>query len=192
MEALPHLENIIATYGPVIVFFGALLEGETIVIMAGFLSHAGHLNPFAVAGAAFLGSWINDQGLFFIGRYFSDSRIVREQKQRPVFVKVLGMIEKNSTLYILAFRFLYGLRTVSPLALGVSGVPAMRYFILNTVAAAVWAPAITAIGFGSAAALHGAIGGLPKIEHRIGAALAVAALSAIVIHFIARRVKHSG
>jgi len=39
--------------------------------------------------------------------------------------------------------------------------------------------------------LHGAVGRLPKIEHRIGAALAVAALSFIVIHLIARRVRRS-
>jgi membrane protein DedA with SNARE-associated domain len=30
--------------------------------------HQGLLNPLGVAGAAFLGSWINDQGLFYIGR----------------------------------------------------------------------------------------------------------------------------
>ena len=161
------------------------------VILAGFLAHQGLLNPFAVAGAAFLGSWINDQGLFFVGRYYSDSRIVREQKHRLVFAKALGMIERNSTAYILAFRFLYGVRTASPLALGVSSVPSIRYFVLNTIAAAIWAPLIVGIGYALSATLHGAIGPLPRIEHKIAAALAAAILSAIVIHLFARRFRRS-
>jgi len=63
---MEHLQSIIAEYGLYFVFLGTLLEGETVVIMAGFLSHQGLLNPLGVAGAAFLGSWINDQGLFYI------------------------------------------------------------------------------------------------------------------------------
>jgi membrane protein DedA with SNARE-associated domain len=140
---------------------------------------------------AFVGSLISDQGLFFVGRRFSESRIVREQKRRPVFSKALGMIERNSNAFILAFRFLYGLRTVSPLALGVSSVPAGRYLALNLIAAAIWALAVTGIGYALGAALHGAIGDLPKIEHKIAAALAIAALSAIILHVIARRMRRS-
>jgi membrane protein DedA with SNARE-associated domain len=186
---LTHLESFIANYGTIVVFFGTLLEGETVVIMAGFLSQQGLINPYGVAVAAFLGSWLSDQTLFYVGRYFSGSSIVEKQKALPVFAKALNMIERNSNLFILAFRFLYGLRTVSPLALGVSNVSPVRYFILNTIAAAVWAPAITGIGYGVGALLHGAVGQLPKIEHRIALAFALAATSVIVIHFIVRRVR---
>lgn len=191
MQAFAHLETVIASYGLYFVFLGVLLEGETVLIVAGFLAHQGVLNPFAVAGTAFLGSLINDQGLFLVGRYFSETRMVCEQKQRPAFAKVLAMIERNSTVFILAFRFLYGLRTVSPLALGVSGVPAARYFFLNVIAAAIWAPAITGIGYALGVVLHGAVGRLPKIEHRVGAALAIAVLSAVVLHLITRRFRRS-
>jgi membrane protein DedA with SNARE-associated domain len=186
-----HLEGSIAEYGLYFVFVGAMLEGETAVIVAGFLSHQGLLNPLAVAVAAFLGSWIGDQSLFYIGRHFSGSRIVSKQKQHPLFARALGMIERNSTAFILGFRFLYGLRTVSAVAVGVSTVPALRYSILNTIAAGVWAPLITGIGYILGVLLHGAVGKLPKIEHRIAAALVVAALSFIIVHLIARRVRRS-
>jgi hypothetical protein len=36
---MAHLQRIIAEYGLYFVFLGTLLEGETVVIMAGFLSH---------------------------------------------------------------------------------------------------------------------------------------------------------
>ena len=183
---ISHLETFIATYGTVFVFLGTLLEGETVVILAGFLSEQGTLNPYHVAIAAFFGSWISDQSLFYVGRYFSGSPIVEKQKNLPVFARALEMIERNSNAFILAFRFLYGLRTVSPLALGVSKVSALRYLILNTIAAAIWAPAITAIGYGLGALLHGAVGRLPKIEHEIGIGLAIAAVCALAIHLVVR------
>jgi membrane protein DedA with SNARE-associated domain len=184
---MAQLESFIAEYGVLFVFVGTLFEGETIVILAGFLSHQGVLNPAEVAVAAFLGSWINDQGLFYIARYSSNSRLVQEQKGKPVFAKALAMIERNANQFILAFRFLYGLRTVSPLALGVSNVPALRYLVLNTIAAAIWAPVMTAIGYTLSIALHGAVGKLEQAEHRIGAAIGIAVVAALVVAFIARR-----
>jgi membrane protein DedA with SNARE-associated domain len=59
--------------------------------------HQGLLNPLGVAGAAFLGSWINDQGLFYIGRYFSGSRFVSNRKQPPLFAKHVGSHPENRT-----------------------------------------------------------------------------------------------
>lgn len=188
---MAHLESIIAEYGVLFVFVGTIFEGETIVILAGFLSHQGVLDPFKVTGAAFLGSWINDQALFYIARYSSNSRLVREQREKPIFAKALAMIERNSTQFILAFRFLYGLRTVSPLALGLSNVSARKYLILNTIAAAVWATVITAIGYALSIVLHGAIGKLEHAEHRIGAAIGIAVMSALVVYFFARRNKRT-
>jgi len=191
MHIVANLESFIADYGVVFVLIGTLIEGETIVIMAGFLSHQGVLNPFAVAAAAFVGSWLSDQGLFFIGRRYSDTAFVRKQMKRPIFARALGMIEENSTQFILAFRFLYGFRTVSPLAIGISSVPAGRYLLLNTIAAAIWAPAMTAIGYLLASLLHGAVGRLPAIEHRIGAALGAAVLTLVIIHLVSSRFKRS-
>lgn len=183
---MPAVEAFIANYGVIVVFFGAIIEGETVVVMAGFLSHNGPLNPFAVALAAFLGSMAGDQGFFLIGRRFSGSRILRKQAARPLFVKVLAHIEKNPNGFILSFRFLYGLRTVGPLAIGVSGVPASRFFLLNMIAAAVWACVMTALGFLLSKTLHVAIGGIPAIEHRVAAAFAVAIATILTIHLIGR------
>ena len=44
--------------------------------------------------------------------------------------------------YILAFRFIFGLRIASPIALGVSQVPTWRFTLLNIAGAEVWATSL--------------------------------------------------
>jgi membrane protein DedA with SNARE-associated domain len=48
---------------------------------------------------------------------------------------------------ILGFRFLYGIRTVTPFLLGASGVPAVRFVPLNAVGGALWALGIGVLGY---------------------------------------------
>ncbi len=48
------------------------------------------------------------------------------------------------TGFILAFRFIYGMRTVSPVIIGLSSVSARRFVVLNAVAAIVWGVVISA------------------------------------------------
>jgi membrane protein DedA with SNARE-associated domain len=189
---MPAVESFIANYGLIVIFFGAILEGETVVVMAGFLSNNGPLNPVGVMIAAFLGSMAGDQGIFIIGRHFSGTEFVRKQTARPLFATLLSHIEKNPNLFILSFRFLYGLRTVSPLAVGVSQVPAPRFFLLNTISAAVWAMLMTGIGYLLSRVLHVTLDGLPKIEHKVMAAFAVAVIAVVCMHFVSRTFRRRG
>jgi membrane protein DedA with SNARE-associated domain len=185
------LASFIATYGLVVVLVGAIVEGETIVVMAGFLCHQGVMDPLGVFLAAFVGSWIGDQGLFVLGRRFAGAPFVRRQVARPLFARVLARIEANPTQFILAFRFFYGFRVVSPIAVGVSSIPASRYVVLNTVSAIAWAALMTAIGYALSAVFHVTAGALPAIEHKIVAALAAAVLVFIAVFLLTRRLRRS-
>lgn len=49
--------------------------------------------------------------------------------------------------FILIFRFLYGVRTVAPFAIGMSQVRILTYTLLNVIGAAVWAVAVAWLGY---------------------------------------------
>jgi membrane protein DedA with SNARE-associated domain len=52
------------------ILVGAFLEGETLLVIAGFLAHRGYLGlPFVIA-AAFAGTLAGDQLYFHIGRMY--------------------------------------------------------------------------------------------------------------------------
>lgn len=177
---MPSFESLIALYGPAIIFAGTFLEGETIVVVAGFLAHQGDLNPFTVGVCAFLGSFLGDQLWFYIGRHFSTFRLVQAMTQRPMFGRVLSMIEDHPRKFILTFRFVYGIRNVSPVAIGFSAVSSRQYFIYNAIAAAVWATSFTAGGYFFGTAIQTFFGDIHAIEQKIiiGAVIAVAVYAA--------------
>jgi membrane protein DedA with SNARE-associated domain len=141
------IEAIIARYGVWAVLAGAGIEGEAVVVTAGILAHKGLLPIWGVAVAAAVGSCLIDQLWFLLGRYFRASRWVQAAKVRPAFQRALRILEKHPTPFILAFRFIYGMRTVSPIAIGTSAVPARTFVPLNMLAAAIWGPLIAWLGY---------------------------------------------
>ncbi|MCX5567854.1 DedA family protein [Kaistia nematophila] len=141
------IHAFLVQYGLIVVYLGVIIEGESVVVAAGFLAHQHVLNPYSVFLAAFAGSVTGDQLLFFVGRYFAGSRFVQRQTKRPLFIRVLDQIQRNQVAFILAFRFIYGMRTISPIAIGIARVNPVLYAGLNLASAAAWAAIMTTIGY---------------------------------------------
>src|SRR5262249_34132271 len=53
--------------------------------------------------------------------------------------RVFYHLHRHSTLFIMGFRFIYGIRTISPIVIGAAGVGIKRFIFLNIIAAFVWA-----------------------------------------------------
>jgi membrane protein DedA with SNARE-associated domain len=141
------IETIIAKYGLFALFLGAGIEGETVVVAGGLLSHKGLLPlPGAMAAAA-AGSFVADQIFFSAGRYFRGQAWVKRVQQRPIFARALGLLERHPIGFIFAFRFIYGFRTVSPVAIGTTQVRTKLFVLINAIAAVVWGIVFTGIGY---------------------------------------------
>ncbi|MCX5494982.1 DedA family protein [Kaistia dalseonensis] len=180
------IEGFLATYGLIVVYFGVIIEGDSVLIAAGFLAHQGVMDPYGVFLAAFAGSLTSDQLLYYLGRYFADTRLVKKQVERPAFAKVLELIKTHRVLFILGFRFTYGVRTISPIAIGIAGVPAGLYTVLNVSAAIVWAALITGIGYLFGQLIERYAGRLHGIETKVVIALAIG-LAVVAAGHLGRR-----
>lgn len=130
-----------------ITFVWTALEGETFVIFAGLAAQRGLLNIYALFTAAWLGSFFGDQVFFFIGRIFGTRLLARFPKLKPKADKALMALEKYSTVFILSYRFMYGLRNISGIAVGLSKLSWKRFAALNCLAALIWATAFCGAGY---------------------------------------------
>jgi len=116
------LQTFLQTYGYWALLIGTFLEGETILIIGGFAAHRGYLSLTLVILAAFAGTLAGDQFFFFIGRKKGKAFLDKRPSWKPNIEKVHVLLDRYQTLLILGFRFLYGLRTVTPFVIGMSRV----------------------------------------------------------------------
>lgn len=181
------MEEFITKYGYLALFAGVFLEGESVVIAAAFAAHQGYLDLKWVILAAFLGSLAGDEFYFFLGRYKGRAYLRRRPQWQARIHKVQDLMERYHRLIIVGFRFLYGLRTVTPFALGMSEVKAERFIVFNTVGALVWSTVMALLGFLFSNVLDAIFEDLKKHEHWIMAGILAAGAAGWIIHRLRKR-----
>lgn len=174
-----NLPDLIETYGYAAVFLGAVLEGETVLLLAGFAAHRGYLSLPAVMMAAFLGGVAGDQLFFHLGRHFGPRLPERFPRLRSRLERVNALLRRHAIPLVLGMRFLYGLRTAGPTAVGMSGFSPWRFLMLNLVGALVWATVISGAGYLFGQALEWLSADLRRYEIDAAAGLALVGLIAL-------------
>ena len=177
------IETLIARYGLFALFVGAGVEGETVVVTGGLFARQGLVPLAGAMAAAATGSFVADQLLFTLGRRYRDHPRVRRIAARPGFARALALLERHPIGFIFGFRFIYGIRTVSPIAIGASQVGRRRFVTLNAFAAAIWGICFTTAGYLFGEAIERAFGRVRSVAHLwpVVAALAVAALLVTIL-----------
>jgi len=182
------LEHLLSNYGYLAIFVGCFLEGETIMVLGGLAAHQGYLGLQGVVLAGFSGSLLGDQTFFLIGRHYGLRLLARRPAWLEAGRKVEERLGKSRDLFIIGFRFLYGLRTVSPFVLGMSSVPFVRFAVLNATGAAIWAAVVGGAGYAFGSVVEHLIDRAKQYEVYIFAGIAaLAAAFFIYRHLRARR-----
>lgn len=138
------IQDILTNYGyllyPIILGW-TFLEGETIVLITGALAASGeyNINVWLLVLAAFLGSFAGDQTYFYIGRRYGTPLLKRWPSMTKRIDWAFKLVRTHEVLFILSFRFIYGVRNISPFVIGMSGVGRLKFALLNMVAALIWA-----------------------------------------------------
>ncbi len=135
---------LLKEHGYVILFAWGMLEGEAGLIMAGLLSHTGDMNLYLAIFIAGLGGFAGDQVYFYIGR-FNKSYVHRKFKgQRRKFALAHLLLKKYGWPIIFAQRYMYGMRTIIPISIGLTRYSAKMFAFINLISAWCWA-AITIV-----------------------------------------------
>jgi membrane protein DedA with SNARE-associated domain len=139
------LEQVIETYGALGVLVGAFFEGEAVVILAAFAAHQGYLPLWQVVLASFIGACLGDQFYFYLGRRHGQPFLSRRPAWQNRVGKATRLVERFHLWIIPVIRYLYGLRSVLCLIIGMSRVSGWTFSILNAAGVAVWA-VLTCLG----------------------------------------------
>jgi membrane protein DedA with SNARE-associated domain len=155
--------------------------------VAGFAAHQGYLKLSLVILAAFGGSLMGDQLYFLIGRLKGRPFLQRRSAWQAKAAKVDRLIDRHGTWIMLGFRFLCGLRTITPFVIGTSRVSPPRFLLLNAAGALVWAIAVGCLGFLFGAAAETVLRNVRKIEGWIVLAMLGVGAVVWVVYFLRKR-----
>ena len=140
-------------------------EGDTVAILAGSLAHRKVLSYPGVVLAVSLGAALSDQLWYWIGRIAVRRAWVQRRLRSRGAAPLMRTVERRPDLAMLGFRFVLGTRAVVPLALGATGVSAVRFTVLDAVAVLAWAVLLTGAGFGAGVVIEGLLGRLELGRH---------------------------
>lgn len=126
-------------YSYIILYIWSILEGELGLIMAGIFSHTGDMNIFLSIIVGALGGFSGDFIYFFIGRY--NKKYVHKKliSQRRKFALTHLLLKKYGWPIIFVQRYMYGMRTIIPISIGLTRYNTKKFAIINFLSALVWA-----------------------------------------------------
>ncbi|MFA6472149.1 MAG: DedA family protein [Candidatus Latescibacterota bacterium] len=142
-----NLETIILTYGYPALFLGVFFEGETVLILAGFLVNRGYMYLPLVIIIALFAAFLYTQLFFLLGRRGKNSFIEKKPVRQLRAKQIRTLLEMHQNLFLIGFRFLYGFRTITPFVIGVSGYSPNRFVTLNVIGAIAWAVTYGVAGY---------------------------------------------
>jgi len=130
---------LLREHGYVILFAWSVLEGELGLIMGGLLCHTGDMVvPIAIFVAG-IGAFMGDMVAFLTGRYnkvFIQKKLV---SQRRKFALAHLLLKRYGWPIIFAQRYMYGMRTIIPLSIGLTRYSAKKFAFINIISAWIWA-----------------------------------------------------
>ena len=74
------LQQFLHDFGYLALFIGTFFEGETILVLAGFLAFRGYMDINLVVVVAFCGSYAGDQLWYFLGRKHGRKLLARKPR----------------------------------------------------------------------------------------------------------------
>ena len=139
----------IETYGYIAIFLYSL-GGGFIGLMAGaVLAFAGKLDLGTVMAVAFVSNFLGDMLLFYLARYEKAQVKPYLHKHRRKLALSHLLMKKHGSWIIVVQKFVYGIKTLIPIAIGLTKYEFKKFGIINFFAAILWTGVV---GFGSHAA----------------------------------------
>jgi membrane protein DedA with SNARE-associated domain len=181
------MHHLLASWGPLAIFVATFFEVETILLLAGMAAQQDYMRLDVAIVAAFLGSALGDQLWFHLGRRYGTAFLLRRPRWRATADRALRLLVRYQNLFILSFRFLWGVRLVSSFAIGMAEVSYRRFTLLNIVAALIWALSYGFGGYLFGESIDALAGGVVIVERLALGALALGLFAFFVWRQLHRR-----
>jgi len=139
--------NFIQKWGYVGLFIGSLIEGESVVLAISSMAYFGKFYLPKVMLIACIGTILADQITFYIGKVVGKGVLQKRPRLQKHAHKVFGLLDKYDVPFMLGFRFIYGIRIISPFLIGLSHISILKFTVLNVLSGIIWSVLSCILGY---------------------------------------------
>ncbi|HEX9983103.1 MAG TPA: DedA family protein [Thermoanaerobaculia bacterium] len=175
-------ELLLERFGYLAIFIGSFLEGEAILVAAGFFALRGYLDIFWVGTIGFLGAYVGHLFWFWLGRRYGLSLLDRFPRMKKHLGKSIRLFERYGATAIIITQWLYGLRITCAVIIGMSRIGIIKFLIYQAISCLIWAVAITAAGYYFGYAIESLLGRAEHIEKWGLGAIVLIAVAFFIYH----------
>jgi len=166
------------------------LPSEVILIPAGYLVYAGHMNFFLVFIASVIGSFIGSAISYGIGKKLGRAYLLSHSKmffiEKEKLLKVDDYFKNHGSVTVFVSRLVFGVRHVISLVAGFANMDFWRFIGWTVLGASVWNLFLISLGYYVGGQVSGSV---VNYVNLIGAAVVTIAVTVIGIIYMKRRVK---
>lgn len=175
-------EVLLAKFGYLAVFFGTFLEGEAILVAAGFFAERGYLDVTTVGLVAFAGAYGGHLFWFWLGRRHGVRLLDRYPRMKRHLGASIRMFERYGASAIIITQWLYGLRITCAVIIGMSRISLVKFLVYEAISCAAWAAIITALGYYFGRAVERVLGQVAHVEKYGLLVIVVGAIAVWAVH----------
>jgi membrane protein DedA with SNARE-associated domain len=138
--------------------FGIPAPGQTAVIVGAAYAGTGHLNVFAVAAVALAAAIAGDNIGYYLGHHAGRRLVLRYGRYVRLTEARLARVEafmlRRGTIMVTFSRFIEGLRQLSGIVCGTTGLPWRRFVWFDALGAVFWVGVWVTVGYFAGNHLH--------------------------------------
>ena len=132
------MEQFIHDWGYIALFLYSFGGGFLGLAVASVIAYSGDLNIYICVIVAGISNFIGSQFLFFLAR---QNKSYAKNMMKPYGRKIAlthVLMQKYGSFIIFIQKYIYGIKTLIPLAMGITKYSATKYAIFNLFATALW------------------------------------------------------
>ncbi len=128
----------LTTYGYIALFLYSLGGGFFGLVAAGALSYLGKMDIVISMLVVFAANYLGDMVLFYMARYNKEMIAPYMKSHRRKFALSQLLVKKYGDFAVFIQKFIYGVKTLVPVAMGLSKYSFVKFGILNIPATALF------------------------------------------------------
>ena len=136
---MQELLTSLSTYGYIALFLYSFGGGFFGLIAAGALSYLGKMDITISILVVALSNYMGDMFLFYLARFNKSMTQPYMQKHRRKFALSRLLVQKYGDIVVFIQKFVYGVKTLVPIAMGLSKYSYLKFGILNIPASLIFA-----------------------------------------------------